>query len=897
MDSMFNGLDINFNENQKKAIFMMTQPVNSTFILFGPPGTGKTMTLVETIRQLSLKNPKQKFLVCTPSNMAADSFAETLLKRKIFKTNKIFRYISFSRDYFVRNHKLNSITKRFNLIGPRGEILREVYRLPKSRELRKFKIIICTLGSVPRLSKNGRLPSDHFSHIFIDEAAQSPEMESWLAIGYFGAPKTRLILAGDPMQLGPVTTVQCLRPPEHGYKNSMLSRLYKLPFFSGNDMNMIQLTDNYRSHPAIIKMFSDLFYDGSVVSAAFRKYDSLCKIKLLKNKEFPIIFHSNITGQEEESEKKSKGNREEVELVVKYVNVLKDKYKVNEEDIGIVAPYTFQGELIRDKLGRRSKIVVGSVERFQGSEKRVIIISTVRSGDDLGFMADDSRFNTAISRAKELLIVIGSETIKNSKVIQNPISAAIIGMVVTLVLQSSSTLISLLVGMVSGHLITVPAAIPIMMGSEMGASIMNALISLTQSGNRAQFRRAFAAATLNDIFNFLCFLIILPIEILFKPIEKFSEVLVSPLENVHTGKIKTLNFFTDPLLEKIIQIDDATLDEASLSNSTDFPETFVFRCINITTEEQICPCPYSHIFAYSTFSDTIIGMILLLICIISLVLCMYGIVEIMSSLLAGQIAVLLRKLMDKRLPYPFGWLTDYIVMFVGCIVVVIVESSSVFRSALTPLVGIGVLTLERLFPLIIGSNIGTTSTGIVAAFSADPTKLQATLQMAFCQTFYNILCAILFFPIPFMRQIPIKLSMKFGDITAEYRWFAVVYIISVFFLMPAILLGISFLPPPIMFTVLGFLIISSALIITINILQVKFPKILPRKLENWDFLPLWMHSLKPYDKKMTNLLSKIPGARNRFNRSFSQKSEVRKSIKASRERWVRDVAHPRQALN
>ena len=95
------------------------------------------------------------------------------------------------------------------------------------------------------------------------------------------------------------------------------------------------------------------------------------------------------------------------------------------------------------------------------------------------------------------------------------------------------------------------------------------------------------------------------------------------------------------------------------------------------------------------------------------------------------------------------------------------ESSSVFRSALTPLVGIGVLTLERYFPLIIGSNIGTTSTGIVAAFSADPSKLQATLQMAFCQTFYNIFCAIIFFPIPFMRKIPIKLAMKLGDKTAK----------------------------------------------------------------------------------------------------------------------------------
>lgn len=221
--------------------------------------------------------------------------------------------------------------------------------------------------------------------------------------------------------------------------------------------------------------------------------------------------------------------------------------------------------------------------------------------------------------------------------------------------------------------ITVPAAIPIMMGSEMGASIMNALISLTQSGNRNQFRRAFAAATLNDIFNFLCFLILLPLEILFKPIELVSEIIVSPLENVHTSKFKTLNFFTDPLLERIVQIDDESLNEANLSNSTDYMETFIFRCVDMTTKEEIANCTYNHMFAYSFMSDTLIGIILLFVCIVSLVICMYGIVEIMNSLLAGQIAVLLRKLMDKRLPHPFAWFTDYIVMFVGCIVVVIVS--------------------------------------------------------------------------------------------------------------------------------------------------------------------------------------------------------------------------------
>uniref|UniRef100_A0AC34Q8U6 Uncharacterized protein n=1 Tax=Panagrolaimus sp. JU765 TaxID=591449 RepID=A0AC34Q8U6_9BILA len=326
--------------------------------------------------------------------------------------------------------------------------------------------------------------------------------------------------------------------------------------------------------------------------------------------------------------------------------------------------------------------------------------------------------------------------------------------------------------MVSGHVITVEMAIPIMMGSEMGASIMNALISLTQSGDRAQFRRAFAAATMND------------------PIQRLSALTVSPLENVRTGKFKTLNAITDPLLEKIIQIDDEALSEASLGNGTEtLRSTYVLRCIDLDTKEQLTFCPYDHIFAYSTWSDIAIGIVLLLICIGSLALCMFGIVKIMQDLLAGHIAILLRKMMDKRLPYPFGWLTDYLVMLAGCVIVIIVESSSVFRSALTPLVGIGVLTLERL-------------------------------------------------------RIPIKLSMKLGDKTAKYRWFALVYIFTIFFLMPGVLLGISFLPPPAMFTVLGILIVFFGGIIAINVFQRKCPNILPAKLRNWNFLPKWLRSLQ-----------------------------------------------------
>ncbi|KAI1730318.1 na+/Pi-cotransporter domain-containing protein [Ditylenchus destructor] len=458
------------------------------------------------------------------------------------------------------------------------------------------------------------------------------------------------------------------------------------------------------------------------------------------------------------------------------------------------------------------------------------------------------------------------DAIKKSDVIQNPISASIVGMVITLILQSSSTLISVLVGMVAGGLLTVHQAIPVMLGAEMGASFMNALISLGQSGNRDQFRRAFAAATMNDVYNFLCYFAILPIEVTFGIMESLSGILVGPLAHHTNGTFKTLSALTDPILNKIVYIDeDAINDAAASGNASNIPrDTFIFRCIDLKTKETLVFCPYNHIFTYSLWSDATIGFVLLAASIIFLIGCLIGIVNLMQSLLAGHVAVLVRRLMDQQCPPPFTWLTDYIVMVVACLVVIVVQSSGVFRSALTPLCGIGVITLERLYPLLLGANVGTTFTGVLAALSADPTKLRETMQIALCQTIYNLLGIVLFYPIPQTRKIPINLAKKLGDTTAKYRWFALVYIFTVFLFMPAALLALSFLPYYIMVSVVCSFVAFMCIIITVNVLQKKYPNALPRVLRSWNFLPRYLHSLKPYDKFMCSICGIIPFCRRRF---------------------------------
>lgn len=180
---------------------------------------------------------------------------------------------------------------------------------------------------------------------------------------------------------------------------------------------------------------------------------------------------------------------------------------------------------------------------------------------------------------------------------------------------------------------------------------------------------------------------------------------------------------------------------------------------------------------------------------------------------------------------------------------ILVQSSSVFTSTLTPLVGLGVISIERMYPLTLGSNIGTTATTMLAAFAAKDNRTN-NIQIALCHLFFNIFGISLFYPIPFMRKLPIKGAKALGNTTAKYRWFALAYLIVVFLFAPLILLGLSF--NTIAFGIFfGLFVVVLVFVAVINIMQNKCKDRLPKKLQTWDFLPLPLHSLKPYDAIFT----------------------------------------------
>ncbi|XP_029361308.1 putative helicase mov-10-B.2 [Echeneis naucrates] len=397
------------------------------YLLFGPPGTGKTETLVEAVRQIVKTHPSCTILVCVPSNSAADHICEKILEGPI-DIHKFYRF-------YALHHPLGNI--RLNAKFPCNlNRSKNAFMAPSKEALMKYKIIITTLQTAGRLVTGG-IPPGHYNYIFVDEAGQAAETECIIPIAGLLKPETcQLVLAGDPKQLGPIITSKIAR--KHGMGVSLLERLmrdielYKSHEIHGfNHRFVTKLLRNYRSHPAILKVPNELFYEGELQPYAQKeKCSSYCKWEGLPSKDFPLIFHGVAGSNERDANSPSLYNLAEVDVLKEYLKSIlyclhkKGVTKIPPGEIGIISPYRKQVEKIQsalymDKDLRKENlenILVGSVEQFQGKEFKVILVSTVRSNPkltahkekfSLGFVSNEKRFNVAVTRAQALLIVVG----------------------------------------------------------------------------------------------------------------------------------------------------------------------------------------------------------------------------------------------------------------------------------------------------------------------------------------------------------------------------------------------------------------------------------------------------------------------------------------------------------
>ncbi|XP_029161230.1 putative helicase mov-10-B.1 [Nylanderia fulva] len=411
------------NEEQKQAIrkILYNTAYPAPYIIFGPPGTGKTATLVELICQIVKHYPMKNILVCATSNAAVDEITKRLIDN--VPANKVYRMYAASRSWENIDQTIRPCA---NFVD------RKSLFLPKELLLFK-KIIVTTLITSIRLNAIN-FKENHFSYIIIDEASQAiePEMLIPLTITHqknenerpehFGA---QIVIAGDPYQLGPRVRSKWSK---HFFGISMLERLmndchpYKKQNGKYNPNYITKLIKNYRSHEKLLYVPNKQFYENELKACGIDKHINLNWSKV-PNKLFPMIFQE-VLGKEERNPNGSVLNTAEILVVIEYVKILLKskfgKHMITPKDIGIVTPFKQQQIQIVEYLAQNQleNITVGTVETFQGQERTVIIVSTVRSkifehdGEEhIGFLSNPKRFNVAVTRAKALMIIIGNSNI------------------------------------------------------------------------------------------------------------------------------------------------------------------------------------------------------------------------------------------------------------------------------------------------------------------------------------------------------------------------------------------------------------------------------------------------------------------------------------------------------
>ena len=428
---------LNFSQNRAVRHILSA---NDMAVVHGPPGTGKTTTIVQAIR-LVLQTEKQ-VLVCAPTNTAVDLLTEKLIEQGInvlrvghparvsedllkstidgqIQMHENYKDIKSLRRNAEEYFKMASKYKR--AMGRDDYKQRTLYYtearncIKESRLLEDYivnslfensQVICCT----PVTSNNKALAKKRFNTLFFDEASQALEAISWIPL----LKCNRVIFSGDHFQLPPV--VKSARAKQEGLDKTMLDRCTKIDAIS------TLLNRQYRMHQHIMQFSNAYFYNNELEA------DATVKDTLLSLNEDIDILHIPVElidtagcsfDEVQNPETLSLSNKGEADLVFKHLELLLQQYQNAGEttklDIGIISPYKEQRELLKESLQNFdysqylvNELDVKTIDGFQGEERDVIYISLVRSNpnSEIGFLSDIRRMNVALTRAKKKLVVI-----------------------------------------------------------------------------------------------------------------------------------------------------------------------------------------------------------------------------------------------------------------------------------------------------------------------------------------------------------------------------------------------------------------------------------------------------------------------------------------------------------
>ncbi|MBR6191360.1 MAG: AAA family ATPase [Prevotella sp.] len=408
------------NPTQEKAVNEVLR-AKDVAVVHGPPGTGKTTTLVEAIYETLHR--ETQVLVCAQSNMAVDWISEKLVDHGVpvlrigNPTRVNDKMLSFTYERKFEAHpdypELWAVRRDIRQVHqqkPSNKHQRLARLRDRAQELEmrinadlfnEARVVACTLVG----AANKLMVGQKFSTLFIDEAAQALEPACWIAIRRAG----RVILAGDHQQLPP--TIKCYEAMREGLGRTLMERIVE-----AQPECVTLLGVQYRMNDAIMKFSSDWFYEGKLQS------DPSVRHRSVLDYETPIVWIDNEEPEQYVGENHGRINKAEADLLLLHLQGYINKVGINrflEEriDVGIISPYRVQTHYLRQQIRQREEfrrvrhlITVGTVDGFQGQERDIILISLVRSNEhgQIGFLSDLRRMNVAMTRARMKLLIFGN---------------------------------------------------------------------------------------------------------------------------------------------------------------------------------------------------------------------------------------------------------------------------------------------------------------------------------------------------------------------------------------------------------------------------------------------------------------------------------------------------------
>lgn len=330
----------------------------------------------------------------------------------------------------------------------------------------------------------------------------------------------------------------------------------------------------------------------------------------------------------------------------------------------------------------------------------------------------------------------------------NPLVALMIGLLATALIQSSTTVTSIIVGLCAGGL-PMTTAIPMLMGANVGTTLTSTLVSLGMVRDRESFRRAFAAASIHDFYNLLAVVIFLPLELAFGVLEKSSSWLSGQLAGSDGGPLAAV---FGALGDGVTAVTDPLADL-------------------LTAAVGPLPGPW--------------GGIILIVVGIALIL---GVISMIGTLLkvvmVGRAKQVLHTAIGRG---PVSGIAS------GTLITVMVQSSSTTTSLIVPLAGSGTFSIRQVYPFTLGANVGTTLTALIAAFAFTGAEAQLALQAALVHVLYNVFALAVIYGLPFLRWIPPWAATTLARFGAENKFYVAAWVIGVFLLLPALLILLTVL--------------------------------------------------------------------------------------------------------